>query len=358
MGLLRLFLALSVVMNHGRTTLFGFDLLDGAGAVLVFFTISGFLITFALLQKYEGQENGYLGFYWNRVVRLFPVYWVWLLISVVLYVFEPFGQLSYQGTSNVAFWTDNIERASTGTLLTAVIANITSFPIDALLALDFSPLTGGLVPKAPNGAWSIGFVLIGQFWSVSVELFFYFLAPLVVRSPLRVALMFVFSISGAFHYSWELLTAASGLPLEFQFLRGPESMWMFMLGSILAHGYAAMRDTSQKRLTCIVLGLSAFLYIITSRNSLFPSADFPWWQFASLTAAIPILFHLTRRSSIDGFIGSLSYPVYVVHFQLIQILGTLLHPNGALFAAVSILVSAIAILAIDRPISKFKWRGQ
>ncbi|MDQ0561948.1 peptidoglycan/LPS O-acetylase OafA/YrhL [Rhizobium mesoamericanum] len=342
-------------MSHGLTNLFGINLLDGAGSVLIFFAISGFLITLALTKKYDATLSGHVGFYWNRIMRLYPIYWAWLLITIGLYFWTPFGTLTYQKTEIASFWLDNFSHSSIGTLLTAGFANVTSIFIDSFLSLNLAADTGHLTPKSQGETWSMGFIFIGQFWSISVEIAFYLLAPLFVRSPIRTAAMFLLSISGALHLGWSHITAAAGLPLAIQMIRAPESMWIFMLGSLLAHAYTA--STGNRRALCTILAAACYAYIFAVRDSLFPTFEFPWWQFSAFTAAIPALFHFTRKSRIDGFIGSLSYPVYVVHFQLIQILGTLVHPSGPLFAAASVVVSTIIVFAIDRPISKLKWDG-
>src|SRR5205807_10604241 len=50
-------------------------------AVLFFYVISGFLITFTLSQNYSSDAAGAARFYRNRAVRIFSLYWPVALIG-------------------------------------------------------------------------------------------------------------------------------------------------------------------------------------------------------------------------------------------------------------------------------------
>src|SRR4029078_6122731 len=68
MGFLRTLLALSVVFSHS----YGFVFVGGLNAVRLFYIISGFLISFILVEKRAYASLG--NFYINRYLRLFPIY--------------------------------------------------------------------------------------------------------------------------------------------------------------------------------------------------------------------------------------------------------------------------------------------
>ena len=77
MGLIRLFLALSVVVWHipGRT----FTLLDAQIAVLFFFITSGFYMALTINEVYaprggSARPGWRRGFYLSRILRLYPAY--------------------------------------------------------------------------------------------------------------------------------------------------------------------------------------------------------------------------------------------------------------------------------------------
>ena len=85
MGLLRVLLAVSVFMTHAPQSgltrgLRGFG---GSNAVELFFLVSGFYIALILDKSYSTR----MGFYKNRVLRLFPIYYIicgLVLIQAVL----------------------------------------------------------------------------------------------------------------------------------------------------------------------------------------------------------------------------------------------------------------------------------
>ena len=91
MGVIRLFLAWVVAIDHWRVLVliprsaftddnikFGFN----AGyAVMFFYVISGFLITFTLSRNYATDVSGTARFYRNRFVRIYSLYWPMVLLS-------------------------------------------------------------------------------------------------------------------------------------------------------------------------------------------------------------------------------------------------------------------------------------
>lgn len=67
---------------------FGFEWIPGAHGVMIFFVLSGFLITWLLLK--ENEKHGRIsisGFYTRRVLRIFPAFYCyWILLVALLLV--------------------------------------------------------------------------------------------------------------------------------------------------------------------------------------------------------------------------------------------------------------------------------
>ena len=90
---LRFFAAYFVVLHHGETIRHKFGLpnfegysffQNGALAVSFFFVLSGFLITYLLLTEIEKTNDVNLRkFYWRRVLRIFPLYYLLVFIGLV-----------------------------------------------------------------------------------------------------------------------------------------------------------------------------------------------------------------------------------------------------------------------------------
>lgn len=66
---------------------FGFERVPGAYGVVVFFVISGFLITWLLLHEYDRTSTVSLRrFYWRRTLRIFPAFYVYAVGLLALLV--------------------------------------------------------------------------------------------------------------------------------------------------------------------------------------------------------------------------------------------------------------------------------
>lgn len=89
-GFLRLLLATGVLFSHcyilgsfGPQPLLGFshnELTLGSLCVLCFFVLSGFLIT-----RSRAEGNSSIAFLWHRFLRIFPGFWVCLLITTIIF---------------------------------------------------------------------------------------------------------------------------------------------------------------------------------------------------------------------------------------------------------------------------------
>lgn len=165
MGALRTFLALSVFQQHysfwpNNIWPHGFV------AVCCFFLISGFYISLVLTERYH--QNTEL-FYANRLLRLMPVWWIILVITIVANELGALAALDccnsptgvMQPSSDYPTW----ERVK------GIASNILLFPV----ALE-SMLTGEF--GRPMAA--------GQMYTVGLEILFYLLAPFLARANTRV----------------------------------------------------------------------------------------------------------------------------------------------------------------------------
>jgi peptidoglycan/LPS O-acetylase OafA/YrhL len=130
-----------VLSNHAEGTR-GFPFhwaLDGSLGVRIFFIISGFIITWLMLQ--EEHRSGAVslkGFYRRRAARILPAYWIYLLVIATLGAFKFF---------------------------------LFNFAGDILRPLTFSL---GLTCWPPHIAWQVAHT-----WSLAIEEQFYLIWPLL-----------------------------------------------------------------------------------------------------------------------------------------------------------------------------------
>ena len=83
---LRAIAVISVAFSHWVPKPFQAGLPFGSSGVQLFFVLSGFLITGILLRcrAYENPMKSLKGFYGRRFVRIFPLFYVTLLIVAIL----------------------------------------------------------------------------------------------------------------------------------------------------------------------------------------------------------------------------------------------------------------------------------
>ena len=82
---LRLVAVMLVILYH-----FGYDIIPGGHGVMIFFVLSGFLITWLLLKEHEKTGTLSLrGFYRRRILRIFPAFYAfWILWTSALLIFD------------------------------------------------------------------------------------------------------------------------------------------------------------------------------------------------------------------------------------------------------------------------------
>jgi peptidoglycan/LPS O-acetylase OafA/YrhL len=81
-GLLRTLLAINVILLH----IFGIPAL-GNYSVHFFFVLSGFLMTYVMCENYHFNIVGFKNFWINRFLRLYPIYWILIILCVVFILF-------------------------------------------------------------------------------------------------------------------------------------------------------------------------------------------------------------------------------------------------------------------------------
>ena len=298
---LRFYAAFAVIYSHiAQNTsplpkvykAFDFILIDAHSAVSLFFTLSGFLITYLLLQEQKVADNINVGkFYLRRIFRIWPLYY---LIAIVGFGIYPliFGQNYFIATLYPEYPDTPM---SIGTKLFFVF----------FLMPNFSGVT------AP----------MGHLWSIGVEEQFYAFWPWVVRNK-----------SG-------ILKVAFGI-LIIKFILTP---------FLPAFGVSGMiKIFDEARFECMAIGaIGAYLYF--NGHTLMKYVYHPVTQIAAMvgiaimalmdvsvnpynSTAIAIIFitiilnlatnpkslvHLENK--IVNRLGQISYGLYLYHFPIVYL---------------------------------------
>jgi peptidoglycan/LPS O-acetylase OafA/YrhL len=362
MGLLRMLLAFSVLTSHMRGgSILGFRLLYGNLAVQCFFMISGFYMALVLNEKYI-RASDYLPFLWQRILRLFPACLCVLLLTLVLE-----GIVSiYSGkpVETYAVWFDHAGNFSPSTWVTLITSNLflVGQEINAFQALD--PVTGNLYFTGHFPAGSIPaswFIFIGPTWTLSLEIIFYLMAPLLVRASAWLQVVIVLaSIALRVGTSW--IIDPQGHPWRMnQFF--PYELAFFMAGSV---GYQIYRH--QKPLLARLTGFTAwfrwifFAFILI--YSRLPGSSYTREAILLplLFLMIPLLFQHTKNNAADRLIGELSYPFYLVHCLILFLLMPwvpIYFPRmleGPIYAGLSVGAAYLIYRGIDEKVDAFRHR--
>lgn len=335
MGIIRLLLALFVVIAHSYP-LFGYLPLNPLVAVRAFFVISGFYMTLILKEKYIGKNDSYWLFLSNRLARIYPTYWLILLLTLLLSSFWfPYGKYS-------AFFGE-----------TKNIISLYATPHNIISDLT---IIGGV------NFTSIDKLTVGQAWSLAFEILFYIVAPFILKK-LRVIIP-VFFISIVCQYLSDHFDTANNYNLLTNMFF-PSMIWFFLLG-VLAYYLYKKINTMRLRHT-IAMFITALFMLFTLVYAYLPIGiqireihlkDIAY--ILVLPLAIPFVFLCTSKNKFDRFLGDLSYPVYLLHTIVILVLSS--NPrlttnkdfSSVLTILFTIITSVLIVYFFEQPIEK--WR--
>ena len=237
-----------------------FDELSGKAAVIGFLLVSGFSIASSL-------ERDEIGFYRRRLLRIYPLYFFAILFA----------------------W--RLEAVFQGQML---------LPNRDLHALGVTTAIGNLLLLQTFLVKPIQFDV--PVWSLSIEMFFYLLAPWFARLDRRFLLTLIVLSAIAFvapkHDDWGtvywMLTRLNAL----------NYLWCWLLGFLL------WRDRGSFTLAAVALGIPLVLFAAQTPE-----------RFSVVTYLLSVTLILSahriyipqRLDSVGNYLGELSYPLYLFH---------------------------------------------
>jgi peptidoglycan/LPS O-acetylase OafA/YrhL len=304
-------------------------------AVDVFIILSGFVIARLTHKKREP----YAVYITRRVFRIFPLYLLVLGISATLlpYYVQALTALPFQ-TSRDA---DRLSQSL------AAVQHITPHLLVHITLLQ------GLIPEKlmPDVAYTI----IGQAWSVSLELQFYIIAPFIVMllSGRKRIIVLMF-----------LLLGLMMIPHMGDAFLGRKIL-LFLIG-IGSYFCSSELETASRGFWLAFLGVLGGLVIMQRVSSVVPLAIWALVHESTLHERSRLLTPLRRLLSSRPlvYLGERSYSIYLVH--MIPLYMTLYflnasHVRPALYAAasfattipISILISAATFRYVERPGNRF-----
>jgi len=343
MGILRFLLALFVIIHHSNG-IFGFRYLNPTLAIQSFFVVSGFYMALILKEKYVGKDSLYI-FYSNRFLRIFPTYWLILLLTLVFSYYWYFhglaGLFDLQPTHYFPYENSYLYASPL-----VILRDIT-----IVLRTDYLQIN-------PNYNQ---FLTISQAWTLVLELCFYLVAPFIVIKPKRILSLLL--LSGLILFLINYNAINSNIPLTHRFF--PAEIFYFLLGSLSYYLFIRIKKMQINRAK--IVGLSIFYLLFTIFFG-FITFNFPerWVNFGyiffvlTLVLFIPFLFLSSSKNKFDTFMGDLSFPMYISHMLIIYIFVNIFNGNvfnnyfSIFVILTTILFSSSLVFFFERPIDR--WR--
>jgi len=257
---------------------------DGHLSVILFFVLSGFLITYLLVnENNQYGEIDFKKFYMRRILRILPLYYLVLIASYFL--------------------------------------------IDNETSLKTTLLCVGMLPNIAYNL-NIGWVASPQIWSIGVEEQFYLIWPLLVyfipskRIPILLILFFVFysilphvigfinirtyndikvtSFVGNFFFTNKFNCIALGALSGWFFVKNKKPLNLFNKNYII---YSLL--------------LFTFILLIFQFKITFFTDEFYAILFAIMILAIASNKKMSIDNKVSVFLGKISYGIYMYHWIVI-----------------------------------------
>jgi len=322
--------------------------MNGGTAVMFFFVISGFLISFVLDEKYDYDLRSTYAFYKSRFVRIYSLYWPAYLFAAVV-------------TVGLVEWSER-----------SVIDNAVTW---MLLGADWR-LSLGPVPVGSPDRWGHLYLFMAgtqPAWTLATELAFYVIAPFVLRS--LTAVLVLFSMSLLVRLS---LVHEFGFYEVWTYYFFPSVILFFLLGHL---SRILFRKFPLNSYVSAAFLIPAFTFSMLGVGKQFDSLYF-YLSVISFSAALPGLFALTKDNRFLNALGHLSYPVYLTHAALLLfyaqvpwlawlapqnlylvVEGISANPitqNLLVGGIVSLVVTGLATIvyfSVEKPFGRVLWRG-
>lgn len=353
MGILRFILAVAVVIDHSGS-IFGIHLIGGLIAVKAFYIISGFYMTLVLKEKYIGIHKSYKLFITNRLLRLYPIYWTVLLLTVLISIVTAiYTKGSYWGP--LTSFVNYCDKMNFGTLAFLIFTNTFLFFQDALLFLGLNTSTGSLFFTAHfQETYPLvhKFLFIPQAWTIGVELLFYMIAPFIITKKLKIiSVFFLLSIL------LRLVLMHYGLkddPWSYRFF--PIELTFFLGGAISYHLFIKVRTMEIKTLYLKIILVLLLVTTLLLEFINFTGKNHLYLVFVFI--CIPFIFLLTKKWKMDSFFGDLSYPIYISHLFVFTCINSFKLPKigeeGLSLVVLSVLFSIILNELIAKRIERIR----
>lgn len=323
---------------------------NGYIGVDIFFAISGFLISTIIFTQTNFKKFSLIGFYKNRVTRIYPLFLLTLLASLA------FGWV-------FLFPSEYLILGKHAASSSIFISNF--FYLNEAGYFDATSLTKPLL----------------HLWSLSIEWQFYIALPLLILLIKKTRLppfKTIFTII-VFSFAYYLYTARINPVNSFYFPIA--RLWEFLIGCLFG-----IQFTQQKLLlgdhAIVNTGSKTLINIISIENKTLPylglvllaTAFIPWpmHNISSAYSLFPIIgacliIYYKLGTNLSNYlqckffilIGNISYALYLIHWPILSfafiLKGSMLDLSQRIFILlISVILAILSTYLIERPLYHFK----
>ena len=322
---MRFVAALTVMLVHYELIMGHFVLYGGAStsALSWFFVLSGFILSYTY-PTLQGSAS-YKRYYLHRIIRIFPVYWLAVIVSSL------FVSITYLNFGE-AFFTE-VNRPF-------VLRYDLPEPLDVSFwaMATFRHLT---FTQSLSNIETLNLVFNGPLWSLVLEMYFYLCFPLLlillrkINTKVRVAFAFVG------FYLLQFLLIQINLPDAEQYsllnlnipvytnplIRGIEFIFgMLVYKAFVLYPYRTNAADMETRWVAATIAVVCYISSVSVAHNYVP------YQYSMYFATVPsvcfLVFALTRMNwhanarttRICAVLGGLSYILYCFHWPLMEML--------------------------------------
>ncbi|MFN0033196.1 MAG: acyltransferase family protein [Flavobacteriales bacterium] len=354
---LRFIAAMIVIIGHieqfkehlGLPFRQGHSVVEAKLGVILFFVLSGFLITYLLLvERRQAGSISIRDFYLRRVYRIWPLYFLLVIVTLFVLPHIPFFNLPHLNS-------------------TAVFDNMGMVTLLCFLILPNVVLTSyGVVPYG-NQAWSIG-----------SEEQFYLLWPWLMKY-VKNKWVIIFGVFILYHV---VRFALNKMELH-GFMQGFRGFWntfnvdCMALGGAFALLYFEKRNTLMRLLSHpvvqVVVWITTIILCYTGlwflKGRLWGLSDIFYYQIYAVLFGIIIFNLATNKASLVylefapfSYLGKISYGLYMYHpiaivcaIKLMLAMGGInnwvLYPLATLF---TVCIAALSYHYLEKPFMRWK----
>ena len=411
MGVFRLLLALFVVLGHlpglGEWTNPFFGWMRGGTAVQAFFILSGFYMAMILDSKYNlGSPKG---FYYSRVLKIFPIYYVVLLSGVIITILiatigfdiydlgdnPPAGYDYPSVISNVFFLSPELldplgfvllflshvfligQDFAYGLVTTPTgLITVEQFRMTEIWGTFGVSAGGSLLRWQPTSNVPYmtleKYLFVPQAWSLGMELIFYAMAPFLLRIRSRSLVALTIVTLGLRFYMLELTPLGNNSFFGYKFF--PFEFGFFLIGILSFKCYQLLENSNFNLAHHHRYGAAILLCATALCYDLLPDPK-NWFFFGIAAILLPISFKFDgsdgstsryiRWDRFDRFLGDLSYPLYISHLLVfaaayalfenqMRFLGRSLGQTVVIL--ISITLAAMLLRFVQTPIDRYRWQ--